>query len=135
MLSPNLYKWSISACLHLPSVIRALSCACSGGGERLDETLTAAQQSMAAAAASKNAFANDDDDDAPPCCIALALVEALALSSEELTAPNLVGRLTDPEGESTAMVTGRMRGRVRRERRAQRELQVCWLALCNRKRE
>lgn len=111
MLSPNLYRWSISACLHLPSVIRALSCACPGCGERLNETLTAAQQSMAAAAASENAFGNDDDD-APPCCIALALVEALALSSEELTAPNLVGRLTDPEGESTAMVTGRMRGRV-----------------------
>ena len=113
--SPSSYRWSISACLHFPSVMRAFSCAWPGCEEEAEETLTAAAQSRAAVPATARALAKDD---APPCCVALPFVKAFASSSDERMAPSLLERLTVAEGESTAMVYGRMRGSVRRERRA-----------------
>lgn len=114
--SPSVYRWSISACLHFPSVMRDLSCAWPGCGEEAEEILTAAPQSSAAVAAKAN-LANDT----PPCCVALPFAAAFASSSEErVDPPSLAGRLRFPEGESAAMVSGReCGGSVRRgERRA-----------------
>ena len=79
--------------------MRDLSCAWPGCGEELEEIFSAAPQSSPAVAASARALANDDA--LPPCCLPFAEA-AFASSSEERKPPNLVGRLTVPEGESTA---------------------------------
>ena len=111
--SPSSYRWSISACLHFPSVMSALSCACPGCGaeEKAEEALNAAPQSRAEQRVVAATLAKDEDEDEDAAAWRFVLEAALPSSSEERMAPNLVlERLTVAEGESTAMVSGRMRG-------------------------
>ena len=91
----------------------ALSCACPGCGaeEKAEEALNAAPQSRAEQRVVAATLAKDEDEDEDAAAWRFVLEAALPSSSEERMAPNLVlERLTVAEGESTAMVSGRMRG-------------------------
>jgi hypothetical protein len=98
--SPSVYRWSISACLHFPSVMKDLSWACPGCGEAGEESLTAPKQRSAAVAAKETALASDKG--VPPPMLPAAL--AFESSSEEREATNLLGRLTVPAGDSAAIL-------------------------------
>lgn len=102
--SPSVYRWSISACLHFAPVMTALSWACPGCGEAGEESLTAPKQRSAVVAARERALAKDEGAPPLPLPVAAAFVEAFESSSEEREAPNLLGRLTVPAGESAAIV-------------------------------
>ena len=106
--SPSVYRWSISACLHFPSVMRDLSCAWPGCGEEAEEILTAAPQSSAAVAAKAN-LANDT----PPCCRRLAFRRGFRVVVRGARGSSkLGGTLQVPRGRvSCHGVWERMRGK------------------------